>query len=73
MMAKEMTNRQLVEDFEQARGIYTEGVPEEICRRAGMSKDWDEATGETFERVTQTAVETLKEYTNLDSFDVVED
>lgn len=54
-----MTDENLVREFISNDGIYIPGVLEEICKRAGMQKEWDDADGETFERVAQIAAQEL--------------
>lgn len=56
---KGWTDEELVRDYMGDNGIYTPEVLEEICGRAGMAQEWEEADGETFERVVQVAAQEL--------------
>lgn len=56
------TDEELVRCFVDDTGdnaIYEPGVLEEICRRADMMQEWEEADGETFERVARLAAQEL--------------
>lgn len=55
---KEKTSDLLV--FEMCLDFHVPELIEELCRRAGLSDELAESTGETFEAVLSRAVEVLK-------------
>jgi hypothetical protein len=62
MDVENMTNEELIGIFYGESGIYTGEVMEEICRRADMTEEYEEADGDNFVRVVQNACWVLEEF-----------
>lgn len=58
-MYNNMTDKELSETIKSS-GEWDLEALKELCKRAGLENEWNEATGETFESVAYKAAEILK-------------